>query len=157
MSAPALARQLYDAFSRRDGEAMAALYAPQARFDDPVFPGLDGAGAGDMWRMLCARGKDLEVRVVSLTGDEQRAQVRWVADYTFSTTGRRVHNEVTATLEVEGGRIVSHRDDFDFPAWARQAFGLTGRLLGDTGLFKRIMQRAARSGLTKWQARRRRA
>jgi ketosteroid isomerase-like protein len=54
-----LIQRFYAAFDRCDGEAMAACYAPDARFDDPVFPGLRGAEPGQLWRMLTARATDL--------------------------------------------------------------------------------------------------
>ena len=53
MSADVVER-LYAAFDRRDGEAMAALYAPDGHFREPVFGDLTGAEAGAMWRMLTA-------------------------------------------------------------------------------------------------------
>ena len=63
MTAPesnaALIERFYAALDRRDAETMIACYAPDATFADPVFPELDAAGVAAMWRMLCARGKDL--------------------------------------------------------------------------------------------------
>jgi hypothetical protein len=38
-----------------------------------------------------------------------------------------VHNEVSTTMRVEGGRIVEHTDDFSWKKWAPQAFP-AGRL-----------------------------
>ena len=51
---------LYDAFARRDGEAMAALYAPDATFEDPVFR-LRGADIGRMWIGLTRRAKQFAI------------------------------------------------------------------------------------------------
>ena len=51
MSAEQIER-FYAAFDRRDGTAMAAMYAPDGHFRDPVFGDLTGAEAGAMWRML---------------------------------------------------------------------------------------------------------
>ena len=45
MSAEVVER-FYAAFDRRDGEAMAAAYAPDGHFKDPVFGDLTGAEAG---------------------------------------------------------------------------------------------------------------
>ena len=56
-----LIERFYRALGRRDAEAMIACYAPDATFSDPVFRELDAAGVAAMWRMLCARGKDLAV------------------------------------------------------------------------------------------------
>lgn len=35
-----------------------------------------------------------------------------------------MHNVITATLTVRGGKIVHHHDDFSWDRWARQAFPL---------------------------------
>ena len=56
-------QRLYAAFDRRDGEAMAACYAPDAHFRDPVFGDLTGAEAGAMWRMLTRTARDLKVEL----------------------------------------------------------------------------------------------
>lgn len=58
----ALIERLYGAFDRGDGEAMAACYAADARFRDPVFGELSGEEAGTMWRMLTSR-PDSDLRV----------------------------------------------------------------------------------------------
>ena len=49
----ALINRFYEAFARQDGETMAACYAPDAHFHDPVFQDLHGDEVGAMWRMLC--------------------------------------------------------------------------------------------------------
>jgi ketosteroid isomerase-like protein len=152
MSATEVAERFYRAFAARDGATMASLYAPDASFSDPVFPGLDGRQAGSMWRMLCERGADLAVthRIVSAEGD--RVVVRWDADYTFSTTGRKVHNEITATIDVKGGSIVRHEDVFDFHAWSRQALGLPGLLFGWSSLLRNRVRATAGQQLDRWIA-----
>ncbi|HWK19008.1 MAG TPA: nuclear transport factor 2 family protein [Solirubrobacteraceae bacterium] len=50
-----LIARFYAAFAERQGEVMAACYAPDARFSDPVFTDLIGREPGDMWRMLTGR------------------------------------------------------------------------------------------------------
>jgi ketosteroid isomerase-like protein len=51
----------YRAFQRQDAEAMAACYAPDVQFSDPVFIDLNGREAADMWRMLCSRAQDFSL------------------------------------------------------------------------------------------------
>ena len=46
----ALIKRFYEAFDQGDGAAMAAAYAPDARFEDPVFGALTGLEAGAMCR-----------------------------------------------------------------------------------------------------------
>src|SRR5436189_149274 len=53
--------RFYAAFGARDGAAMSALYAPDARFSDPVFTDLTGDEPGAMWRMLTGRATDLRI------------------------------------------------------------------------------------------------
>src|SRR3954447_5509941 len=104
-----LIERFYEAFARRDGDAMAACYAPGARFHDPAFGELTGEQPGAMWKMLTGRAKDLTVRLAEHQAGDERGSANWVADYTFST-GRRVHNDVQATFRFAGGLIAEHDD-----------------------------------------------
>ena len=139
-----LIERFYEAFDRRDGDAMAACYAPDARFSDPVFPGLTGTEPGAMWRMLTGRSEDLRVELLEHDADS----AHWRATYTFTQTGRRVVNDVRATFEFSAdGKIAEHTDDFSFWRWSRQALGAPGLLLGWTPLLRRATQRKARASL----------
>jgi ketosteroid isomerase-like protein len=146
-----LIERFYGAFSRLDGDAMAACYAPNAHFSDPVFTDLRGHEPGAMWRMLTGRAKDLAVRLAehSATGDAGSAH--WLADYTFST-GRKVHNDVRAEFRFKDGLIVEHHDSFSFWAWSRQALGPPGLALGWTPIVKGKVRREARAGLEQFLA-----
>jgi ketosteroid isomerase-like protein len=141
-----LIQRFYAAFARRDGDAMAACYAPDARFSDPVFIDLRGNEPGAMWRMLTNRAADLTVRLAGHDANGDIGHANWIADYTFST-GRRVHNDVNASFRFENGLIVAHRDSFSFYAWARQALGPTGLVLGWTPILRAKVQREARAQL----------
>lgn len=143
----AVIERFYDAFARHDGEAMAACYAPNASFSDPVFTNLRREEPGAMWRMLTQGGGDLEVQLVEHAADGETGSAHWLADYTFSETGRRVHNDVRATFRFQDGLIVQHRDEFDFHAWARQALGTTGLLLGWTPIVHGAVRKKARGRL----------
>jgi ketosteroid isomerase-like protein len=146
-----LIERFYAAFARRDGDAMAACYAANARFRDPVFT-LDGAHVGAMWRMLCSRGVDLRVECAGVEGDDAGGAARWQAWYTFSTTGRAVHNVVHARFAIRDGRIVEHIDAFDFWRWARQALGPAGLLLGWSPVLRAKVRRQAASALARYEA-----
>ena len=61
---------------------MAACYAPNATFSDPVFQHLEGAEVPAMWRMLCERGTDLEIVHSAVETDGERGSAHWDADYT---------------------------------------------------------------------------
>ena len=56
----ALIEHFYAAFARRDAAAMAACYAPDAHFRDPIFD-VEGRDVSAMWTMLCERGRDLAI------------------------------------------------------------------------------------------------
>jgi ketosteroid isomerase-like protein len=123
-----LIQRFYSAFNAHDGEAMAACYAPDAHFWDPVFGDLNGAEVGGMWRMLTGRAEDLSVDLAEHSSEDGQGSAHWIAHYTFSQTNRPVVNDVHATFRFENGLIADHRDEFDFKVWARQAIGVAGRL-----------------------------
>jgi ketosteroid isomerase-like protein len=150
LSDAALIERFYDAFGRRDGTAMAACYAPNAHFSDPVFTDLRGPEVGAMWRMLTERGTDLRIELLEHDAQAERGTARWRAHYTFSQTGRPVVNDVRASFAFADGRIQDHRDVFDFHRWARQALGPAGLLLGWTPLLRSTVRRRARAGLDEY-------
>ncbi|HEX7273249.1 MAG TPA: nuclear transport factor 2 family protein [Casimicrobiaceae bacterium] len=126
----ALIERFYAALDRHDAETMVACYGPGAGFSDPVFPALDAAGVRTMWRMLCARGKDLRVVVSDIEADGATGRARWVATYTYSSTGRRVVNRIRASFAFRDGLITHHEDRFSLWRWAAMALGAKGVLLG---------------------------
>ncbi len=148
-----VASRFYDAFAARDWRAMGALYADDAKFSDPAFVNLDANEVRAMWQMLVTRGTDLRLEHEVLDETADAAQVRWIARYTFSQTGRPVVNNITAALQLRDGKIVRHLDVFDFHRWARQALGAPGLLLGWTPLFQRAVQKKARAGLQQFMQR----
>jgi len=145
-----LIRSLYAALDRHDGEAMAKLYAPDGRFRDPAFGELTGAEAGDMWRMLTGQTDDLKVELAAHSADGDVGEARWIAHYTFTSTGRPVTNDVRARFHFRDGAIVDHVDTFSFWRWARQALGPTGWILGLPPL-SRLVRRRARRGLEEFR------
>jgi ketosteroid isomerase-like protein len=147
-----LIERFYDAFAERDGAAMAACYAPEVRFSDPVFTDLRGPEAGAMWRMLTRRSTDLRLELLEHEADGERGSARWRAHYTFTQTGRPVVNDVRASFRFADGLIVEHRDDFGFHRWARQAFGPAGLILGWTPLLRTAVRRRARASLEEFLA-----
>src|SRR5258707_1999612 len=89
-----LIRAFYGAFAQHDAEAMARCYHRDIFFTDPVFPALRGQDAGDMWRMLLSRAKDLEITLDEASANADGGRARWTARYTF--TGRPVVNRIDA-------------------------------------------------------------
>lgn len=147
-------RSLYEALDRRDGDAMARLYAPDARFRDPAFGTLTGEEAGDMWRMLTSRSDDLRVELAEHSTEDDEGAARWIARYTFSRTGRPVVNDVRARFRFRDGLITEHVDSFSMPRWTRQAIGgPAGAVLGYPPL-KLLLRRRARADLERFRAER---
>jgi ketosteroid isomerase-like protein len=144
-----LIERFYAAFDRRDGDAMAACYAPDATFSDPVFGRLDAAETGAMWRMLTARADDLRVELVEHEADGERGSARWIARYTFTQTGRPVVNDVRARFRFRDGLFAEHVDRFGFWRWSRQALGPRGALLGWMPQVRLSVNRQARAGLSR--------
>ena len=140
----AVLTHLYDALARRDGAAMAALYAPDASFEDPVFR-LHGRQIGAMWIELTRRAKDFGISYTITQADSGRGTVESTARYRFGT--HPVVNRILSEIEIEDGRIVRQRDRFDFPRWAAQALGLPGRLLGRFSWFQKAVSRRAMRSL----------
>ena len=148
----ALIRRFYEAFAVRDAEGMAACYHPEVVFSDEVFVDLRGPRAAAMWQMLCERGKDLVVTFSDVEAGDQTGSARWEAVYTFTATGRKVHNRIAARFRFQDGKISEHRDRFDFWAWSRQALGPVGWLLGWSPIVKNKVRRTAGGQLERWCA-----
>ena len=144
----------YDAFSRKDYAKMRTYYAPDATFEDPAFKLDSGERAADMWEMLCKRGADLELEYEVLSVDDEGGEVKWEARYTFSQTGNKVHNIIHATIKLRDGKIVEHRDAFDFWRWSSQALGLPGKLLGWSGFLRGKVRQQAGAQLERYVAKR---
>lgn len=145
------ARLFWDALGAKDAEAMATFYSHDATFEDEVFR-LRGRECGLMWRMLFQGAADLRVRTHALKVERGVAHGTWEAWYTFSATGRKVHNRIHTRLVVRDGAIVDHHDRFPFWRWSRQALGAKGWLLGWTPLVRAAVRRQARKRLEKWVA-----
>jgi ketosteroid isomerase-like protein len=137
----------YTCFGRRDADGMNAFYAPDVEFSDPVFPHLRGDEARAMWRMLAGRAVDLRIEASAISADDTTGHAHWDAYYTFSQTGRKVHNQVDASFVFRDGKIARHKDTFDLHAWAGMALGLPGKLFGWSPPMQASIRRKADAGL----------
>jgi ketosteroid isomerase-like protein len=138
----------YAAFAARDAVKMAEQYHRDIAFTDPAFPMLRGDEATAMWAMLVSRAKDdFSVALISVEANAEGGHATWEAHYTFSQTGRKVHNIISASFAFREGRIVRHVDQFPFWRWSRQAFGATGVLIGWSLPFKALVRRRVKDAL----------
>jgi len=146
-----LIESFYQALQRRDGEAMTRCYHTDAHFRDPVF-NLRGAEVGAMWRMLTTRGKDLEVSYDSVQANADAGSANWQARYTFSGSGRKVLNIISARFQFRDGLIIEHNDSFDLWRWSRMALGISGLLLGWSPLLQNTIRKRGAAGLAQFIA-----
>ncbi len=142
----------YNAFKNIDAEAMNTCYHDDIVFKDPAFGVLKGERAKAMWQMLCKsqKGKDFKVVFSDIEVNENKGTAHWEAFYTFSKTGRKVHNKIDATFEFKDGLIIKHTDDFNLHNWAKQAIGIKGLLFGGMGFFKAKMHKQTNYLLEKY-------
>lgn len=145
-----LIEDFYRAFQQKDFAFMAQCYHPDAYFRDEAFE-LSGNEPGAMWHMLCERGQDMTLEF-SVAQNNGRTSAHWEARYTFSQTGRTVHNIIDAEFEFKEGKIVRHIDRFNFWRWSRQALGLPGLLLGWSPFLRHKVSRMAMTSLQRFMA-----
>lgn len=137
----------YTAFQNKDYKTMQDCYAANAVFSDEVFQNLNASQVKAMWEMLIKAGKDLELEFKNVQATGTTGSAEWIATYTFSATNRKVTNRIKAAFTFENGKIVQHTDRFNFYAWAKQALGTPGLLLGWTGSLKQKVQQKAMQNL----------
>lgn len=146
-----LIETFYTGLSQQNADIMVSCYHPDIVFEDPGFGQLHGDRAKKMWQMLCKNGKDLKVEFSNIQVDNESGSAHWEAWYTFSQTGRKVHNSIDAKFEFKDGKIVKHTDDFNLHRWASQAIGWKGKLLGGTNFFKKKLHQQTNKLLDKFQ------
>ena len=144
--------QFYQALQQRNARAMIANYHPDLKFADPAFGQLDYQHACAMWQMLCSSATDLKVEFSIVHANDTEATTKWIAEYTFGKTGRPVHNEITAGMEIKDGKIIRHIDEFNLHQWAKQALGVQGWLIGATPYFKKKLQQQTNRQLARFMA-----
>jgi ketosteroid isomerase-like protein len=144
--------RFYRCFAQRNVVGMARSYHPEVVFSDPAFGELVGPDVLAMWQMLCARGKDLTLEHRDVVADDHAGSAHWEARYSFSQTGRPVHNVIEARFAFRDGLIVRHDDTFDFWRWSRQALGPIGLLLGWSPMLRNKVRGGARTNLAAWRA-----
>ena len=142
----------YTAFTNLDANTMRSCYYNDIIFEDPAFVILKGGRAKAMWTMLCEsrKGKEFKVVCSDIKGNSTNGSVHWEAFYTFSKTGRKVHNKIDATFEFKDGLIIHHKDNFNLHKWARQAIGVKGLLFGGMGFFKAKLHKQTNSLLDRY-------
>ena len=143
----------YRSFQKQDAAKMNACYSDDVIFFDPVFGLLQAHEARAMWAMLCQNARDLTITFNDIKAlDDEYYTCNWTATYTFSRTGRKVVNKIKAYMRFSEGKIIEHSDAFSLYNWAKQAFGLTGFLIGWSNFFQKKIRKQARMNLEKFMS-----
>jgi ketosteroid isomerase-like protein len=150
MNNTACIERFYTAFGQKDWKSMQACYHEDVTFSDPVFQHLNAGEAKAMWHMLTAASKDLRVVLSEVAAQDNTGSCRWDAYYSFSRTGRSVHNIIHATFQFKDGLIIQHKDSFDLWRWSGMALGLSGKLLGWTPMIQNRIRGTAMGNLKKF-------
>lgn len=154
MDNKALIEKFYTSFSNKDADGMISCYHPEIEFEDPAFGKLKGERAKNMWRMLLSNEKaNLKIEFDSVTANEKTGSANWTARYKFGKAGRLVVNKIQANFEFKEGKIIKHVDEFNLHTWAKQAFGISGLLLGWTQFFQKKVRSKANQSLDKFVGR----
>jgi ketosteroid isomerase-like protein len=142
--------KFYTAFSNADATEMCKCYHPNIQFRDPVFDLLKEKSVCQMWEMLLERSDgNLKIEFSDIKANEYIGSARWTATYIFSKTNRKVVNTIHTQFHFKDGLIIKQMDHFDIWKWSKQAFGITGYLLGWTGFLHRQIQKKALLSLKK--------
>jgi ketosteroid isomerase-like protein len=144
-----LIEKFYSSFAAGDAEGMVSCYTDDIVFKDPAFRELKGDDAKNMWRMLL-KTPGIKITTHNITADDITGSADWIAEYTFSLTGKAVINKVHADFIFSNGKIVKHTDYFSFWRWATQAFGIKGLLLGWMPFMKNKVKAQALARLRKF-------
>ena len=139
--------KFYKDFQGLNFRGMQEAYHPDAEFSDPAFGTLSSKEVKAMWEMLLNRSTDLKISFSKVQSSGDGGKCHWEAWYTFSKTGRLVHNIIDAVFEFKDGMIYRHHDSFDFWRWSRQALGTNGLVLGWTPWLQNKVRNSARKSL----------
>lgn len=147
-----LITKFYTAFSKGDAKSMSECYHPKIQFKDPAFGVLKENQASKMWEMLLLKSKgNIKIEFSNVKANAIAGSANWVATYNFSKTNRKVINKISAEFEFLDGLIIKHTDHFDLWSWSKQAFGVSGYLMGWTSFFQKKVQEQALLSLKKFQ------
>ena len=152
MNSIEIAESFYTHFKNKNFQGMQALYADQATFSDPVFQHLNAIETKMMWEMLCKQGKDLEISFGKVKETQTgTVQLEWIAYYTFGKKKRKIKNTIATEIRIKDGKIIQHKDQFDFEHWIEQALGIPRVLVKVFPFFKYQIRKQALKSLQNFQ------
>jgi len=116
-----LLHRLFTSLNQHDHQEMAACYHADATFRDIAFDLRGSKQIHAMWHMICET--DIRASFHLLEVDDRVGHVTLIDDYTFSSTGRAVHNVIDSHFRLRDGLIIEHQDLCDARVWAAMALG----------------------------------
>jgi ketosteroid isomerase-like protein len=122
-----LLTRLFTSLDKHDHKSMADCYDEKATFSDIAFDLRGRTQIHAMWHMI----SDGDIRTTFKVDevDDHTAFVSVVDDYTFRSTGHKVHNKIESHFRFANGLIVHQRDACDPGTWAAMALGGVNGLL----------------------------
>ncbi len=142
--------RFYSALQTLNYVEMQKAYHPEAQYHDPIFGHLNFAQVTAMWHMLLTKSQDLQVAFSNINATGAAGKCRWEAWYTFSKTGRFVHNIIWSSFEFKDGKIYRQYDNFSIWRWSRHALGVVGIFLGWSPWIQNEVKEGARANLKKF-------
>ncbi|MCK5781380.1 MAG: nuclear transport factor 2 family protein [Flavobacteriales bacterium] len=140
MSNKALIAKFFEGLKQQDLDMMLSCYHENIIFSDPAFGILRKEKVFTMWKKILKEPRDLRIEYSSIEADEENGSAKWEAWYSFSVTGKLVHNKIESRFVFKDNLIAEQHDSFFLRKWAAQAFGLKGRLIGGTSYFRERIQ-----------------
>ena len=135
-----LLEKLFTSLDKHDHPAMADCYYSGATFKDIAFHLRNKKQIHAMWHMICEGDIRTSFDIVEV--DDRTAKVKVVDDYTFRSSGRKVHNVVESRFWLRNGSIVAQQDTCDARDWAGMALGgVNGFLAGRLAFLRRAKAR----------------
>lgn len=142
-----LINKFYSSFQKKDYKSMIGCYHKDVEFSDPIF-NLKGWQAKAMWKMLVEKAaSDFSLTYSVGKADDLKGSAHWEPIYSFSKSGRIIHNIIDAEFDFKDGKIIKHCDRFSLWRWTRMALGTTGIFLGWTPKIQNKVKSEANSGL----------
>lgn len=146
-----LIEKFYTCLQQSDSDGMLSCYSNDIVYYDPMYDLLRGHEVISMWELFLKSTKNFTLEYSNITdlGDNYYT-CDWTASYIYSDTGKRVADIGKAHMKTENGFITEHSDARSLHKWSEQAIGITGKLFGWAGFFRRRIKNDARRALLKY-------
>ena len=140
-----LLQRLFTSLNQHDHQTMADCYHADATFRDIAFDLRGSKLIHAMWHMISKT--DIRASFDLIEVDDRVGHVNLIDDYTFSSTGRPVHNVIDSHFRLRDGLIIEHQDSCDARIWAAMALGgVSGFLAGRVRLLRSFKARRLLQG-----------